>query len=156
MKTLNKFNEVYARIIAEETGFNTSISDTKKFNLVLLYSFNIDDLYDNGIIDDDENDEIIDEKCKKYEQKAVKTVEKKFAAFGGRNISDGQADIAQYGGDLSNQGANGYPFKFENITKDQLVGIFNVKVPYSGGESFGGFIVNNWTGETWDGKMLIF
>jgi hypothetical protein len=149
MKKLDKFKEVYAKIIAEEIGFNTQMSDTKKYNLTLLYSFNIEDLYDNGIIDDDEDDE--DEVCEKYEQEAVNTLEKLFAPLGGKNISDGIRDVAYYGGDVSNSGSNGYPFEFNNISKDQLIKIFNVKAPYSGYDSFGDQIVNNWGEGEWDG-----
>ena len=96
MRKLDKFNEVYARIIAEENGFEVSATDDPKYNLTLLYGIGEEDLMDSEVSGIDINDENFE--MKQYEDQALETLKKSFAPLGGIFTGDEnqRVDVAQW------------------------------------------------------------
>jgi hypothetical protein len=138
MNSLDKFTKAYMHIISEMNGFDTQIdnNDNTKYDLILLYSINEDDV-------DDSNFENI-------KDNAFKQVNDIFTPLGGKVEGDGNEDISRYTGSISNEGQTGIIIKFNSINKDQLVKIFNTKFPYSFYDSIGDQLNNLWGNDEYD------
>ena len=141
MNSLDKFTKEYMHIISEMNGFDAQIdnNDDKKYDLLLLYSINEDDVDDSDF-----------EKFENIKNNAFKQVKDIFTQLGGKVEGDGTVDIARYTGSISNEGQTCITIKFNSISKDQLVKIFNTKLPCSFYDNIGDQLNNLWGNDEYD------
>jgi len=124
--TMNKFNEVYAKIIMEMNGEfpeGTVLGGDKKYNMTLLFTVVEDD-----IPYDDYTEEELDNE--KYLIDMKKAGDEFFAKFGGKRTTDEDNDVAYYLQEPDNACIYAWPYEFNGLTKDQIFELMNLNPPY--------------------------